>query len=231
MRHLLTRLLLGLLGTGLLLGPVPAWPAAAASPPRPTATTSTPSLAPTATATLVRRVMTAANPAKALAALPRADQARVRAAIRRLAPLHVSTRGGLAPPASSSQAAGRAHRALSTLRPAAARERCWYRYWYYDWGTFGIVMAHTWMTLTWCGDGRRVTRWSRGATGGSSSVAGLTYRGIFGRGALHVGWEVRAYTQFRFSAGLGVTIDTTPCQQIRGGAGGLYSQRDTCDLR
>lgn len=215
MRHLLTRLLLGLLGTGLILGPVAAWPAAAASPPR-----------PTTTATLVRQVMTAARPAIALAALPADDQTRVRTAIRRLSPRHVTTRGGPLPPPATTPPA-----ATGTRRAAATRERCWYRYWYYDWGTFGVVVAHSWMTLNWCSDGRRVTRWSRGATGGSSSVAGLSYRGIFGRGALHVGWEVRAYTQFRFSAGLGVTIDTTPCQQIRGGAGGLYSQRDTCDLR
>ena len=215
MRHLLTRLLLSLLGAGLLIGPVAARPAAAASPPR-----STP------TATLVRQVMTAATPARALAELPTADQARVRTAIRRLAPMHVTTRGGRQPVPTATPAPATGRRTA-----AAARERCWYRYWYYDWGTFGVVMAHTWMTLNWCGSGGRVTRWSRGATGGSSSVAGLSYRGVTGRGALHVGWEVRAYTQFLFSAGLGVTIDTTPCQQIRGGAGGLYSQRDTCDLR
>ena len=196
MRHLRTRLLLALVGASLLIGPVAAPPAAASSEDR--------------------------GPA----ALPVTDQAWVLTAIRRLRPLHVTTRGGPlpGPPAAMTRAAG--------TRPAvAARERCWYRYWYYDWGTFGVVMAHTWMTLNWCGDGTRVTRWSRGAVGGTSSVAGLSYRGIAGRGALHVGWEVRAYTQFLFSAGLGLTIDTTPCQQIRGGAGGLYSQRDTCDLR
>lgn len=119
--------------------------------------------------------------------------------------------------------------ALGVASPGAvaAASGCWSRYWYYAWGNFGIVMAHTWMTLNWCGNGSTITSYSLGSVGGSSQFPGLAYQGVVATGTLNVGWEVREYVEFRFTAGF---LNTTPCQQIRGGASGLYSERDNCNL-
>jgi hypothetical protein len=169
-------------------------------------------------------VLNSKDPGRAFTSLDPQARAKVRLAVTRLTPTLVATRGGAV---DASQSSLRAAGSAAVMTTASG---CWYRYWYYAWGNLGIVMAHTWMTLTWCGSGGVITSYVLGATGGASSFPTISYRGIVDKGGLNVRWEVRQYVEFRFSAGWGITFDTTPCQQIRGGATGLVSQRDTCDL-
>jgi hypothetical protein len=113
----------------------------------------------------------------------------------------------------------------------AAASGCWYRYWYTTWSDLGYTEGATWMTLNWCGNGKSVTSHSLGAHGGKSLSPGFSYQGIASTGGLGVGWEYRQYVEYAFHVGIG-PINTTlnPCMQIRGGAGGLYSERKSCNL-
>ena len=73
----------------------------------------------------------------------------------------------------------------------------------------------------------RITSWSVPLYGGRGA-SGNSYDGVAGRGALNVGWEVRQYVEFTFNY---AWVHAYPCEQIRGGATGLYSVRtNSCNL-
>jgi hypothetical protein len=174
----------------------------------------------------IRLVLSSPNPAQAMSLLSSQRQAAVRNSVQHMSATLIKTSGGSLPVTKARPMGARGPH--GSLRASASG--CWYRYWYYAWGNIGIVMAHSWMTLTWCGSGGVITSYVLGAAGGTSSFPTISYSGIVDKGSLNVRWQVRQYVEFRFSAGWGITFDTTPCQQIRGGATGLVAQRGTCDL-
>jgi hypothetical protein len=109
---------------------------------------------------------------------------------------------------------------------------CWSAYVLYDWkAAAGNTVYTTWQGLDWCANGS-ISSWHVFVRGGETSTPGWSYDGPHGAGSYNVGWEVRQYTQekFTFGAGQYFGYSTTPCTQIRGGATGLYSTRATCNL-
>lgn len=109
---------------------------------------------------------------------------------------------------------------------------CWNAYVNYDWNAAaGNTVYTTWQGLGWCSNGSSVTSYWVFDRGGETSTPGWSYQGHGGQGSWNVGWEVRQYTQERFTFAVGAYGFTqTPCTQLRGGATGLYSHQSTCNL-
>jgi hypothetical protein len=113
------------------------------------------------------------------------------------------------------------------LREQAQPAEAWVRYMDYF-----VIDGHAWHTLIWCANTltKRITSYSLGAVGAQSDVPGLFYDGVSGSGFYNVGWEVRSYVQYKWHVGWGIVFEDYACSQIRGGATGLYSYRNTCNL-
>lgn len=113
-----------------------------------------------------------------------------------------------------------------TSATALAAASCWSQYVYMEWRDFGYHEGDTWMQLNWCATSGVVTSFSV-PLAGCRGVAGFSCSGVIDSGSLNVGWEIRAYKQFHFYFGF---LNAQPCQQIRGGSTGLYSNRASCNL-
>lgn len=109
---------------------------------------------------------------------------------------------------------------------------CWNAYAHYGWkAAAGNTVYTAWQTLGWCSNGSNVTSYWIINRGGETSTPGWSYQGDNGQGAWNVGWEVRQYTQEKFTFGIGsYGYSTSPCVQVRGGATGLYSSQASCSL-
>jgi len=118
---------------------------------------------------------------------------------------------------------------VANVSPAVAG--CWDAYVLYDWkAAAGNTVYTTWQGLNWCANGS-ITKWHVYVRGGETSTPGWSYEGNDGQGARNVGWEVRQYTQQKFTFGIGqYGYSTSPCTQIRGGHTGLYATQASCNL-
>lgn len=125
--------------------------------------------------------------------------------------------------------------ARTGLQPSAirlAQSGCWDAYARYNYkAAAGNTVYTAWQGLTWCGSGGRITSYHVFDRGGETSTPGWSYTGHGGSGSRNVGWEVRQYTQEKFTFGIGqYGFTQTRCLQVRGGATGLYSTRSDCVL-
>ncbi|PYC88052.1 hypothetical protein C7C46_01935 [Streptomyces tateyamensis] len=103
---------------------------------------------------------------------------------------------------------------------------CWSQYWYDDWYDFTVKTGSTWMEADWCSNGSSITSYyttNVGAQGAGTN----SYEGLSNSGSRNVGWEVRQYQSFHFNFW---GVDAYPCMQIRGGATGLYSEQESCNV-
>lgn len=139
--------------------------------------------------------------------------------------------------ASAKKAYGQAERPVSaTVRVTNVKQTdsdpCWSAYVLYDWkAAAGNTVYTTWQGLDWCSNGSSITSWHVYVRGGETSTPGWSYEGNNGQGSNNVGWEVRQYTEQKFTFGIGqYGYSTSPCTQIRGGATGLYSTQASCNL-
>lgn len=89
----------------------------------------------------------------------------------------------------------------------------------------GNVLYTWWQRLNWCHNGSKVTSWKVTDRGGETSTPLWSYSGHQSQGSYNAVWEIRSYTQERFTYWAGTK---TPCLQIRGG-NGLYSSRQSCN--
>lgn len=94
---------------------------------------------------------------------------------------------------------------------------CWSAYVSYDWkAAAGNTVYTTWQGLNWCSNGSSITSYSVFTRGGETSTPGWSYNGNGGQGSWNVGWEVRQYTQEKFTFGLGTYFGytTSPCTRF-----------------
>lgn len=195
-------------------------------------------------ATVVKLVLGSPDPSAALNGLTPAQQAVFATAFANQTPgpFTVSGTGTLAPAGSGTSAtlaaapaAGPSSGAASSASIAgtgsatvstSSTSGCWYEYIYQEWYDYGFHSGNTWMQLNWCGSGGSITSWSTSNVGGQG-LGGVSYDGVVGKGHLNVGWEVRVYREFKFDL---YGFVANPCMQIRGGATGLYSYQQSCNL-
>jgi len=103
---------------------------------------------------------------------------------------------------------------------------CWSAYAYDTWSDLTVAEGNTWFTLNWCSDGTRVTTYDYRNVGGQG-LNTWQYTGIAGNFETNVGWEAREAIEYRFSfEGKNFFV----CEQLRGGATGLYSHQQSCNL-
>ena len=121
----------------------------------------------------------------------------------------------------------------SALTAVTTAKKCWsvYKKWEQN-SSAGNTLYTYWMGLKWCGQSGKVSNVNVYTRGGETATPGWRYMGHGGSGANNVGWEVRRYVQEKFQFGLNGwdVIVANRCGQIRGGATGLYSTRQNCDL-
>jgi hypothetical protein len=159
----------------------------------------------------VAGVTGARNPAAAFLSLSSADRAQFREAVANTAGGTISGGGGTTQPGRIANAGG-----------------CWYWYQYMVWKSPPGYEADTWMQLDWCSNGRTITGFRTSNWGGSTARSDfLHYDGVQGRAFLNVGWEVRSMVEFHYNY---YSLNWYPCEQIRGGATGLYSVGRSCSL-
>jgi hypothetical protein len=162
----------------------------------------------------LRNILRSSDPATAIAKLSPAAQAALKAEFASLTPgTPVVVGGAVAQVAAAS---------------TAATSGCWYKYLYQPFYNAGVHEADLWMQLHWCGNGTSITSYSISNTGGTA-YNGFSYDGVINHGYRNMGWEVRAYTQYKLHLG---PLSFYPCLQIRGGASGLYSIKNSsaCSL-
>jgi hypothetical protein len=105
---------------------------------------------------------------------------------------------------------------------------CWSHYQYDAWSDLTVNDGNTWFTLNWCGNinADSINSWS--ATDiGCQGASGSTCNGIDKQWAVDVTWEVRYVVEYSFSNVL-YWFNAQPCEQIRGGATGQFSNNETC---
>lgn len=102
------------------------------------------------------------------------------------------------------------------------------------WGqrsSHGNTLYTWWQGLRWCARAGQITSSTVFDRGGETSTPGWSFTGHGGQGSWNLGWEVRQYTQEKFTFGIGwFSYTSTKCGQIRGGASGLFSRRESCGL-
>lgn len=163
---------------------------------------------------LAEKVASSTNPDAAYNALSAGQKTALNAATRPVKAVLVASSGTL--PSGAHQAAA----------------GCYGAYGRFDWrAAAGNTVYTTWQGLHWCSNGSSVTSFYVFDRGGETSTPGWSYQGNGGAGSWNVSWEVRQYTQQKFTFGIGAYgYSTTPCTQVRGGATGLYSSRASCNL-
>ncbi len=168
---------------------------------------------------VLQKVVTSSNPQSAAQSLSSHDRA-----LLDLATQHqtgVTTVTGSSAPAAAVQT-----QVNGMAVTAAAAGGCWWVHTDTEWYDLGINDGETWMTLNWCGNGSTITSYSVSNYGGRGK-GGQSYDGVVATPSLNVGWEVRQAVEFNFDY---FGSHAYPCNQIRGGASGLYSTRTTCNL-
>jgi len=93
-------------------------------------------------------------------------------------------------------------------------------------GSWSTYYGNYWFKLSWCSDGSRVTT-STYSGEGSQPLNGATGGQVAGDWNNNVGWETRTALEFRF---LYYGTYYYECGQVRGGATGLYSTQQSCNL-
>jgi hypothetical protein len=173
-------------------------------------------------------VMNSSDPQTALRALSTTDRAAFVYAFRHQTSTTVVDRGGRYTPTKAQRAAMHQTAAPSSVKAlagtsaVAAASGCWYHYYQKSWSDLGIHDGDSWMQLNWCGSGGKITSWRQsnvgcaGHHGASCSVGSKAER--------NVGWEIRSTRYFNANF---FGFSNTFCQQIRGGATGLYSTRSS----
>jgi hypothetical protein len=167
---------------------------------------------------VLERVVNASDHVAAYKALSTSDQAVFRQALTHQTA--VVTEGPVTA-ASPSPGAGSGG-TTSPLVATSAVSGCWQVNLDIEWYDLGINDGETWNRLNWCAANGSVTSYYLNNIGGRGK-AGQTYDGVEGNYYLNVGWEVRAVTEYHFSYTGVPWSDVYPCNQIRGGATGLYS--------
>jgi hypothetical protein len=174
---------------------------------------------------LANTVFSDSSPKARFDQLSKADQAEVmRAVLPDPSRLEVTTTYASAAPADLN---------ATTTPQAAAATTCWsfWKKWSQK-SSAGNTLYTYWMGLNWCGSGGSITSSSVFDRGGETATPGWRYLGHGGSGSRNMGWEVRKYVQENFALGTAGwdVISASRCGQIRGGASGLYSTRQDCDL-
>ncbi|WP_369387920.1 hypothetical protein AB5J72_10150 [Streptomyces sp. CG1] len=121
-------------------------------------------------------------------------------------------------------------RPARAAKPAFAAIRsgggCWTAFAYDKWSDFTIAEGITWFNLNWCSDGSTVTTYDYRNVG-AQGLLGFQFTGIAGNFEYNAGREAREAIEYRFSfEGKRFFV----CEQLRGGATGLYSHRQDCNL-
>lgn len=103
---------------------------------------------------------------------------------------------------------------------------CWWHYQYDAWSNLDIAEGDTWYQLNWCANNGTITSYSPSDIG-CAGENGSTCNGVNSKWGVDVGWEVRYVVQYNFSNVL-YFVSAQPCEQIRGGATGLYYENESC---
>jgi hypothetical protein len=164
---------------------------------------------------LAHRVTEAPNPTEAYQALSETERQTLEQATRPVRMVTLETRGKMPTQANVEAAAG-----------------CWRAVARFAWkAAAGNTLYTAWQGLHWCSRNSRITSYYVFDRGGETATPGWSYDGPGGQAANNVGWEVRQYTQEKFKFSLGpINFTNTRCIQVRGGATGLYSSRESCNL-
>jgi hypothetical protein len=158
---------------------------------------------------VVKRVASARDHEAAFRSLTAAQKALFLESLKHLTATVISSRGG----------------PVAGTRALATGTGCWWHYQFDSWSDLGEHEGDTWMQLNWCAQNSKITSYYISNTGGRGAL--FNYDGKVSHGYLNVGWEVRAYQEFKFNFFM---QNFYPCMQIRGGATGLYSTRRSCNL-
>jgi len=103
---------------------------------------------------------------------------------------------------------------------------CWSAYAYDTWSNLTVKEGNTWFTLNWCSDGTRVTTFDYRNVG-AQGLNTFQFTGIENNIEHNFDWEAREAIEYRFSfEGKRFYV----CSQLRGGATGLYSHRQDCNI-
>jgi hypothetical protein len=162
---------------------------------------------------VLQKVVNASDRGAAFKALSKSDQALFRQALTHQTAVVTQGRAVAVSPSASAGPA---------LVTAAAGTGCWWVYLDIEWYDLGINDGETWNQLNWCAANGSVTSYYLSNIGGRGK-SGQTYVGVKGNYYSNVGWEVRAVTEYHFKFADIPFSDVYPCNQIRGGATGLYS--------
>ena len=115
-----------------------------------------------------------------------------------------------------------------SVSPHVANQQCYSHYQYDAWSDLTVGEGDTWFTLNWCGSNSSDVIYSWSATDvGCAGVNGSTCNGVYKQWAVDVSWEVRYVVEYSFSNVL-YLFNAQPCEQIRGGATGQYSENENC---